>query len=48
MIKYKLDGPPSKVRIQTPAQKTFVLLQSAIGQHYLDDYTLRQEMLAYS
>lgn len=44
MIKYKLDGPPSKVRIQTPAQKTFVLLQSAIGQHYLDDYTLRQEM----
>lgn len=43
-IKYKLDGPPSKVRIQTPSQKAFVLLQCAIGQIYLQDYSLRQEM----
>ena len=39
-----MDGPPSKIRIQTPEQKAFVLLQAAIGQHYLEDYTLRQEM----
>ena len=44
LIKYKFEGPPSKVRVQTPSQKAFVLLQSAIGQHYLEDYTLRQEM----
>ena len=43
-IKYPLDIPPSKIRIQTPHQKVFVLLQAAIGQHYLEDYTLRQEM----
>jgi replicative superfamily II helicase len=43
-IKYKLDGPPSKVRVQTPFQKAFVLLQAAIGQVYFEDYTLRQEM----
>jgi ATP-dependent DNA helicase HFM1/MER3 len=44
LIRYKLDGPPSKVRIQTPTEKAFVLLQAAIGQQYLEDYTLRQEM----
>ena len=44
MIRYKLDGPPSKVRIQTPNEKAFVLLQAAIGQHYLEDYTLKGEM----
>ena len=44
MIRYKLEGPASKVRIQTPSQKAFVLLQAAIGQHYLEDFTLRQEM----
>jgi hypothetical protein len=44
IIRYKLDGPPSKVRIQTPSEKAFVLLQAAIGQHYLEDFTLRQEM----
>lgn len=44
LIKHKFDGPQGKIRIQTPAQKTFVLLQSAIGQQYLEDYTLRQEM----
>ena len=43
-IRYKLDGPPSKVRIQTPTEKAFVLLQAAIGQNYLEDFTLRQEM----
>jgi Sec63 Brl domain len=44
LIKYKLEGPPSKVRVQEPHQKAFVLLQAAIGQHFFDDYTLRQEM----
>jgi ATP-dependent DNA helicase HFM1/MER3 len=46
LIRYKLpvDGPPSKVRVQSPWEKTFVLLQAAIGQHYLEDVTLRQEM----
>lgn len=44
IIRYKLEGTPSKIRIQTPPQKAFVLLQSAVGQHFLDDYTLRQEM----
>ena len=44
IIRYKLEGTPSKIRIQTPPQKAFVLIQSAIGQHFLDDYTLRQEM----
>lgn len=44
MVKFKLEGPPSKVRIQTPSQKAFVLLQCAIGQHYLEDFTLRNEM----
>lgn len=43
-IRYKLDGPVSKVRVQQPWQKTFVLLQAAVGQQYLEDYTLRQEM----
>ena len=44
MIKYKLEGQPSKVRVQTQEQKAFVLLQSAIGQHYIEDFTLRNEM----
>lgn len=45
LVKYKLQGgPPSKMRIQTPSQKAYILLQAAIGQHFLDDYTLRQEM----
>ena len=43
-MKYKFEGPQSKIRIQAPAQKAFVLLQCAIGQIYLQDYTLRQEM----
>eukprot|EP00804_Cyclotella_cryptica_P018375 CCRYP_015473-RA/>CCRYP_015473-RA protein AED:0.16 eAED:0.29 QI:0/0.37/0.22/1/1/1/9/0/1809 len=42
-IKYKLEGPQSKIRIQTPAEKAFVLLQS-IGQHDFEDFALRQEM----
>eukprot|EP00554_Chaetoceros_debilis_P010508 CAMPEP_0194110528 /NCGR_PEP_ID=MMETSP0150-20130528/9767_1 /TAXON_ID=122233 /ORGANISM="Chaetoceros debilis, Strain MM31A-1" /LENGTH=1867 /DNA_ID=CAMNT_0038799741 /DNA_START=175 /DNA_END=5775 /DNA_ORIENTATION=- len=45
MVKHKLQGgPPSKIRVQTSSQKTFIMLQSAIGQQYLEDYTLRQEM----
>jgi ATP-dependent DNA helicase HFM1/MER3 len=43
-IKYKLDGPPSKVRVQSPSEKAFVLLQANIGQYSFEDYTLKQEM----
>ena len=43
LIKHKLEGPQSKVRIQTPAEKVFVLLQS-IGQHDFEDFALRQEV----
>lgn len=45
-IKYKLDGPPSKARVQNPEQKAFVLLQASIGRLHLEDYALRQEMQA--
>ena len=38
------DLAPSKVKVQKPSQKCFVLLQGAIGQHHLDNFTLRQEM----
>ena len=38
------NAPPSKIRVQNPDQKAFVLLQAAIGQHYFNDFTLRQEM----
>ena len=44
LIKYKLEGPQSKVRIQTPAEKVFVMLQAAIGQHFFQDFALRQQM----
>ena len=43
-IRYKLEGPLSKATIQTPAEKAFVLLQAAIGNHTFDDFGLRQEM----
>jgi Sec63 Brl domain len=43
-LKYKLDGAPSKIRVQNPQQKAFVLLQASVGQIHLEDYTLRQEM----
>jgi hypothetical protein len=43
-IKYKLDGPQSKIKIQTPAEKAFVLLQAAVGNHHFEDFALRQEM----
>jgi ATP-dependent DNA helicase HFM1/MER3 len=43
-IIFKLDGPPSKVRIQEPWQKAFVLLQAYIGRHTFTDFTLGQQM----
>ena len=43
-VKFPIDTPTSKVRIQSPSQKAFVMLQASIGQKYLDDYSLRQEM----
>jgi ATP-dependent DNA helicase HFM1/MER3 len=45
-IKFKLDGQPSKVRVQQPWEKSFVLLQSHIGQVTIEDYTLRQETMS--
>jgi replicative superfamily II helicase len=45
-IKFKLEGPPSKVRVQQPWEKSFVLLQSHIGQVAIEDYTLRQETMS--
>jgi len=44
VMKYKLDGALSKVTIQNPSQKAFVLLQASIGRIDIEDYTLRQEM----
>ena len=44
VIRYKLEGPLSKVRIQKPSEKAFVLLQANIGQHSFENYTLKHEM----
>ena len=44
LVKYKFEGPQSKIRIQTPEQKAFVLLQSSIGKHHFRDASLRREM----
>lgn len=42
--RFKLEGPLSKVRIQKPNEKTFVLLQAYISKEDLESFTLRQEM----
>lgn len=44
LVKYKFEGPQSKIRIQTPEQKAFVLLQASIGRHHFRDASLRREM----
>lgn len=44
VIKYKFEGPQSKVRIQSPDQKVFVLLQSAISNHRFVDSDLCKQM----
>lgn len=44
IIRYKLEGPASKVTIQQPSEKTFVLLQAFISKLGVEDNTLRQEM----
>ena len=44
LIKYKFEGPQSKIRIQTPQEKAFVMLQSAVSGHYFSDFTLRQQL----
>uniref|UniRef100_A0A7S2P7S2 DNA 3'-5' helicase n=1 Tax=Skeletonema marinoi TaxID=267567 RepID=A0A7S2P7S2_9STRA len=44
LVKYKFEGPQSKIRIQTPEQKAFVLLQSSIGKYHFRDASLRREM----
>ena len=38
------DLQPSKVKVQHPRQKCYVLLQAAIGQHHLESFSMRQEM----
>lgn len=43
-LKHKLDGPLSKVTIQQPFEKVFVLVQASIMSLATDDQTLRQEM----
>jgi Sec63 Brl domain/Helicase conserved C-terminal domain len=44
---YKLDGPASKVRVQLPWEKAFVLLQVYIDKLDIDmPFTLRQEMIS--
>jgi len=44
MVKHKLALDPGKFKVQKPSQKAFILLQASIGQHYIEDFTLRQEM----
>lgn len=44
LVKFKYEGPQSKIKIQTPEQKLFVLLQSAIGNHHFEDSSLEKEM----
>eukprot|EP00980_Cylindrotheca_fusiformis_P007665 scaffold1605_cov141-Cylindrotheca_fusiformis.AAC.28 len=44
LVKFKLEGPLSKVRIQSPNEKSFVLLQAYISKADLESFTLRQEM----
>lgn len=42
---YKLEGPPSKVRVKEPWEKSFVLIQAYIEQVEMQcDFALRQEM----
>jgi ATP-dependent DNA helicase HFM1/MER3 len=43
-IRFKLKGPLSKVRIQKPDEKAFLLLQAYINKHDFQEYALRQEM----
>ena len=43
-VRYKIAEPSNKYKVQLPKEKTFLLLQACIGQHYLQDFTLRQEM----
>jgi ATP-dependent DNA helicase HFM1/MER3 len=46
-LKYKLEGPPSKVRVQEPWEKSFVLLQVYVADLELngsETHALRQEM----
>ncbi|KAL7568801.1 hypothetical protein ACA910_007219 [Epithemia clementina (nom. ined.)] len=45
-LKYKLDGPISKVTVQEPWEKSFVLLQASLCHVHFDEYALRQEMTA--
>lgn len=43
-LKYKLDGPLSRVTIQQPSEKVFVLIQASLMNLAIEDQTLRQEM----
>lgn len=43
-VRFKLEGPLSKVRVQEPWEKAFVLLQAFIGQKSFENFTMCQEM----
>ena len=48
-IRFKLEGPLSKVRVQEPWEKAFVLLQAYIGQYSFDkNFGLAQQMTTVS
>lgn len=44
MVRYKLEGPKSKVRVKEPSDKVFVLLQALVGGIHVGDYAMHQEM----
>jgi ATP-dependent DNA helicase HFM1/MER3 len=46
-MKYYLDGPKNKVRVQEPWEKAFVLLQAFIGGCRFESFALRQQMTTF-
>lgn len=46
-VKYNLEGPKNKVRVQEPWEKAFVLLQAFIGGHRFESFALRQQMTVF-
>ena len=47
-MKYNLDGPKNKARIQEPWEKAFVLLQAFIGGYRFESFALRQQMTTFA
>ena len=46
-MKYNLDGPKNKARIQEPWEKAFVLLQAFIGGYRFESFALRHQMTTF-